>query len=946
MGEMDYKKTLNLPQTDFSMKANLAKKEPEILKMWEEEDIYKLIAKQNQKKPRFILHDGPPYANGDIHAGTAFNKILKDIIVKYKSMSENSAPFVPGWDCHGQPIEHQVEKQLGEKINEITQAELREKCKDYALDFVDRQREQFKRLGVMGTWAKPYLTLDYSYEATNIRVFRKLYQKGLIYKGKKPIYWCYDCKTALAEAEIEYKDEESPSIYVKFPLTSGSGKKLTSLLQNKQKGRITQTPSMVIWTTTPWTLPANVAVALHPEVDYALVKVGDESFIMAERLVPPVFEELGIENYKIITKIPGAQFENLNLSHPILDTESRVILADFVTLDQGTGCVHIAPGHGEDDYLVGLKYDLPAPMPVDDRGVFDEQAGIFKGKHIFKANPEIIDYLKQKNLLLDSFSITHPYPHCWRCKKSVIFRATEQWFISMDKTGLREEALKAVESVSWIPNWSIQRISSMISERPDWCISRQRSWGVPIPVFYCNKCGKELISEVILKAVEDLFTQLGADSWFEKEAQEILPAGVKCSRCNSEEFSKGTDILDVWFESGVSHFAVLETNPDLAWPADMYVEGSDQHRGWFQSSLLASVGVVDKSPYKTVLTHGFVVDGEGRKMSKSLGNVIDPQDVIEQSGADVLRLWVASADYSSDIAISKEILDRMREAYRRIRNSFRFILGNISDLNYQDDKVEYEDLREIDRWAIASLNRLLEKTNQAYENSQFYRVFQAVYNFCIKELSAFYFDVLKDTLYTEAAKSHARRSAQTALVEILLVLVKVIAPVLAFTAEEIWQQIPDELRKEASVHLASLPQAESKYFNSSLEGNWEKLFEVRNEVLKALEIARKEGVIGDSLESKVKLYVSPKTLEFLKTYESSLPQIFITSQVELLKFSEKSSDKAFISEKSDNLAVLVEKAEGAKCERCWNYSTSVGRGAKHIKLCERCLKVIQIESNK
>jgi len=633
---MDYKKTLNLPRTDFPMKGDLAEREPELIKFWDKIDVYKLTCEETAEGPIFILHDGPPYANGDIHMGTAFNKVLKDIIVKYKIMSGYYSPYVPGWDCHGQPIEHEVEKRLGKERLKISQVELREKCRDYALKFVKRQAEQFKRLGVGGDFKDPYLTLHHSYEATNIKVFGELYRRGLIYRGVMPIHWCYTCQTALAEAEIEYADEPSPSVIVKFPLKSDF-----ELLSGYREPK-----NLLIWTTTPWTLPANVAIAVHPDAKYRAVKVKGEIYILAADLVQSVFKKAAT-----LQEFKGKQLEGLLAKNPLGSVDSRVVLADFVALDQGTGCVHIAPGHGQEDYLVGIKYDLPAPMPVDDKGVFNQEAGKFAGKHVFEANELIIQDLKDRGLLISSESITHSYPHCWRCKKPVIFRSTEQWFISLDKGRLRQSALQAISTVRWVPGWSINRITSMVSERPDWCISRQRAWGVPIPVFFCRKCKNEVITPGTIQAVVELFEQEGADSWFKRTAKEILPAGFVCPHCGEKEFIKENDILDVWFESGISHVAVLRNRPELTWPADLYVEGSDQHRGWFQSSLLTSVGTEDAPPYRMVLTHGFVVDGDGRKMSKSLGNVVDPLDVIKRFGADIVRLWAASTDYSSDIAI-------------------------------------------------------------------------------------------------------------------------------------------------------------------------------------------------------------------------------------------------------------------------------------------------------
>lgn len=927
--KQNYKETLNLPKTDFPMKANLAQKESEIFKFWEENNIYGQACNLRKDSPVFILHDGPPYANGDIHVGTAFNKILKDIVVKYKTMRGFYAPYVPGWDCHGQPIEHEVEKRLGKEKSLINQSDLREKCRDYAMKFVERQASQFKRLGVGGDWDNPYLTLHHSYESTIVKEFGVLYKKGLIYKGRKPIHWCSSCKTALAEAEIEYKDKDSTSVYVKFPLKSNFD------LLDKYK----EEKSIIIWTTTPWTLPANVAVAVKSGIKYSAVKVKDEIYILASDLVETALKEFGVDRYEVLFEVDGSKLEHFVLRHPFTDFESVVVLADHVTLDQGTGCVHIAPGHGQEDYLVGIEYNLPAPMPVDDRGVFTEEGGKFAGVPVFEANQLIIDDLKARNLLLNSSKITHQYPHCWRCKKPVIFRATEQWFISVSKGDLRERALESIKKTKWIPDWSERRITAMVEERPDWCISRQRSWGVPIPVFYCKKCKKELVNEITLKTVEDLFAKEGADAWFKKSASEILPSDTVCLNCGGKEFLKESDILDVWFESGVSHAAVLKTRKELRWPADLYLEGSDQHRGWFQSSLLASVGTRDRAPYEAVLTHGYVVDGEGKKMSKSLGNVIDPLKVIEKSGADILRMWVASMDYTGDIRISTEILERITEAYRRIRNTIRFILGNLSSFDVNKHIVLYEELEELDKWALLKLQQLLEKTTNSYDDYEFHQVFHAIYNFCITEMSSFYLDIIKDRMYTFNPESKEYRSAQTVLSEIMITLTKIFAPILAFTGEEIWKYIPESLKDKSSIQLTSYPEVNEKYIDKVLDEKWNKLIQIRGEVSKALEIARSSKLIGNSLEAKVVVYGSSDLISFLESFKLNLPTIFIVSQVEL-KPEEAPSD-IFKSSLISDLSVLVLNAEGEKCERCWNYSETVGKDKVHPTICDRCVSVVK-----
>lgn len=938
MGEQpkqDYKATLNLPKTDFPMKAGLPQREPETLKHWGDIDLYALIREQSKGKQKFILHDGPPYANGNIHVGTAMNKILKDIIVKYKTMAGFDSPYVPGWDCHGQPIEHNVEKQLGDKVKTISKPEFRKLCQDYALSFVDKQRNQFMRLGVVGDWFDPYLTLRHEYEAANVQIFGELYKSGLVYKRRKPIHWCIEDQTALAEAEIEYKEETSPSIYVKFPLKSAFGP-IESFSEPK---------FVVIWTTTPWTLPANVAVAVHPDAVYVAVKTKGEILIFAEARLDEVASEVGISDYEVVARFKGSEMEFLKCKHPLYpEKESVVVLADYVGLDTGTGAVHTAPGHGQEDYLTGLKYDLPAPMPVDATGHFTKEAGQFAGMFIYDANKEILKFLKDKELLAYATEITHAYPCCWRCKNPVIFRATEQWFVSMETNNLRGEALKAINSVTWIPDWSVRRITGMVESRPDWCISRQRAWGVPIPVFYCGDCQDEVVDDTTIGAVIDLFMAEGADAWFSRSAEEILPKGFACPKCGGKTLNKETDILDVWFESGVSHEAVLKTRDELKWPADIYVEGSDQHRGWFQSSLMTSVGVYDRAPYDAVLTHGFVVDGEGRKMSKSLGNVVDPLDVIAKSGADILRLWVASSDYSVDVAISPDILKHVGEAYRRIRNTFRFLLGNLYDFKPGTDTVSYDELLELDKWALHEMTTLLKAVSANYEGYRFHMVYHTVYNFFTNELSSLYLDILKDRLYASAPNSVERKAAQTVLFEMLLTFTKMLAPVLAFTCEETWNYVPAEARAEQSVHLSSWPTPNESYINPELDGYWNRILKIRGEVAKALEQARSDKMIGNALEAKVDLYIEEATREFLGRYITShygdaLAQIMIVSDVSLHSYAEAPGD-AFKSDTVESLAVKVSPATGIKCERCWRYEDTVGESLEHPSLCSRCASVM------
>ncbi|MDI6799303.1 MAG: isoleucine--tRNA ligase [Actinomycetota bacterium] len=924
---MDYKNTLNLPKTEFSMKANLATREPEIMKFWDEIDIYRLVAEKRAGAKEYILHDGPPYANGNIHLGHTLNKVLKDIIVKYKSMNGFSSPYVPGWDCHGQPIEHNVEKSLGEKKSTIDKLTLRRLCRDYAMDFVQKQADQFKRLGVRGDFDHPYLTLDKKYEATNIEVFGELYERGHIYKGRKPIHWCYNCKTALAEAEIEYSDEVSTSIFVKFPM-EGEFEKLN-------RGGL---PAyIVIWTTTPWTLPANMAIAVHPKSLYVAAKLGGEILIMAKELIESVLDE---NDHEIVATFSGRDLLSASFNHPFMSRHSRVVLADFVSLDTGSGCVHIAPGHGQDDYLIGLNNQLDIVMPVDDDGFFTKEGGKYSGKHIKEANGEIISDLEEKGLLLSSSSITHSYPHCWRCKKPVIFRATEQWFVSMDDANLRQKALKEIELVDWVPAWSKKRILSMIEERPDWCISRQRSWGVPIPAFFCQECNEELITKETIGAVKDLFEREGADSWFERPESEILPKGTICPKCGKSEFKKEEDILDVWFESGVSHVAVLKKRDDLSWPAELYLEGSDQHRGWFQSSLLTSLGAFDRAPFKTVLTHGFLVDGQGRKMSKSLGNVVDPLEVTRESGADILRLWVSSADYGSDIAISSEILDRISEAYRRIRNTLRFLMGNLYDFNPKIDFLERNDLSEIDRWALSRLQGLINTVTQAYDEFKFHLVFHSIYNFCVLELSSFYLDVLKDGLYTYKAGSMARRSSQTALYKILMTLIELLAPILSFTAEDAWACLPESFKDSISPQLTDWPSCQDDLVDKGIEERFEKLLKLRSDVLRSLEAARTAKLIGNSLEAEVSLYVNPNMKDFLIAYEDILAMIFIVSSVKIHSSTDDIPSEAKLSEETSGAYILVTKAFGQKCERCWNFRKNVGEDQNHLGICSRCLDAI------
>ena len=928
---MNYKKTLNLPDTAFPMKANLAQREPEQLKAWEEGGLHQRVREQSQDRPRFILHDGPPYANGHIHMGTALNKILKDFIVRSRQMAGSDAVYVPGWDCHGLPIEHNVEKELGSKKREMTQSQIRRKCRTYADKFIDIQRNEFKRLGVMGDWEDPYLTMSYGYEATIAKECCKFALNGGLFRSKKPIYWCCSCQTALAEAEIEYKDETSPSIYVKFPLTDDLGDLLPEL-----SGK---SVSMVIWTTTPWTLPANLAIALHPDFEYAAVALeGGEVLILAQGLLESCMSAFGEENHTVVGTLRAAQLEKKRCRHPLYDRESLVILGDHVTLEAGTGCVHTAPGHGREDYDVGLKYGLDAYSPVDDRGCFTDDVEDLKDVFVFKANAQINQSLQDKGALLAEEQLKHSYPHCWRCKRPVIFRATPQWFISMEKTDLRKDALKAIDQVQWIPQWGKERIYGMIENRPDWCVSRQRAWGVPITVFTCQDCDATHMTPELMNRIHAIFAEQGADAWFEKSVDEFLPDGAYCSSCGSSAFEKETDILDVWFDSGVSHAAVLEARDNLDWPADLYLEGSDQHRGWFHSSLLTAVGQRQAAPYKAVLTHGFVVDADGKKMSKSVGNVIAPEKVIKQYGAEILRLWVSASDYRDDIRISDKILKQLTDAYRRIRNTGRFLLGNLSDFDPTEDVVPYAEMLPIDRYALHVLQGLIARARSAYDAFEFHTIYHSLFNYCTVDLSAFYLDILKDRLYTTPAKDSRRRSAQTAIYRIAHTLSRLMAPIMVFTAEEIWKYLPGTSQREESIHMAQLPEVDAGLRDEALAEQWRVIRIVRAEVTKALEAARAEKVIGHSLDAAVTIGLEEHLFEHLQPYKEELRSIFIVSKAELV---DGNIQDAYHSVDVEGVAVQVAPASGQKCSRCWVHDPSVGQQEGHPAICNRCHDAIQ-----
>lgn len=918
----DYNLTLNLPKTDFPMRAGLPKSEPLTLKNWEDEKIYESLMKVNEGKPLFVLHDGPPYANGNIHLGTALNKVLKDFIVRYKNMSGFKAPFVPGWDTHGLPTELKARKKAGVGSSaDISVLELRKMCQEFVEEYIDDQRNQFKRLGVIAEWDNPYITLTHDFEAEQIRIFAEMACKGYIYKGLKPVYWCPECKTALAEAEIEYAEDPCHSIYVKFKVTDDLGK-------FSAMGIDPENVYFVIWTTTTWTLPGNVAICVGPSFDYALVKSGSEYYVMAEELYKQAMEAADLTDYEVVATIKGSELEYMKTAHPFMNRDSLVIVGDHVTLESGTGCVHTAPGHGVEDYDVCRNYpEIPIIVPVDENGVLTSDAGMFEGLKTDDANKPIAQHLEKIGALFALKKIIHQYPHCWRCKNPVLFRATDQWFCSVDD--FKEDAVKAIDTVEWIPGWGKDRITSMVRERKDWCISRQRKWGVPIPIFYCKECGEPLIDRDIMLSVADLFGKEGSNAWFTHSTDEILPKDTKCSKCGCTSFEKEKDIMDVWFDSGSSHSAVLKNRDDLTWPADLYLEGADQYRGWFQSSLLTSVATMGTAPYKAVLTHGWVVDGKGRVMHKSLGNGIDPQEVIDQYGADVLRLWVASSDYHADIRISQDILKQLSEAYRKIRNTARYILGNLNGFNPDSDMVELSELMPIDKWAISKLNILIDKVKEAYDKYEFHIVYHAIHNFCVVDMSNFYLDVLKDRLYTEKADSLTRRAAQTSIYLILDAMTRMIAPILAYTSDEIWKYMPHSSSENPShVIFNEMPEKLDVSTDDGFMAFWDKIHQLRDDVKKSLETIIKDKTIKSSLEAKVTLKASGSKLEFLKKAEPELAAAFIVSAVEVL-------------EGTDDLEIAVAKAEGEKCERCWSISSTVGNNSEHPTLCSRCCEILK-----
>lgn len=918
----DYGKTLNLPKTDFPMRANLPEREPEIEKEVFEDDLYEKMLKKNEGHESFVLHDGPPYANGEIHIGHALNKILKDTIVRYKNLKGYYTPYVPGFDTHGMPTEKRAIEKLGLDRSKIPVSQFRDTCLDFARYYKDRQIEGFKRVGVLGDWKDPYITYDPKCEARQLGVFYDMYANGYLYRGLKPVYWCTDCESALAEAEIEYKDVDTTSIFVKFPVEDSKG------LFDKEN------TYFVIWTTTPWTLPGNVGITIGGEFEYSIVKTNQGNLIIATALVDNVMKEAGIEKYETIKTLSGEELEGILCKHPFLDRTSRVVLGSddtiVVELETGTGAVHTAPGYGKEDYLCGLKNGLEIVVTVDGKGYQTEGAGIFAGLKYDESNDKIIEWLEENKFLLKKQKINHSYPHCWRCKNPIIFRATEQWFCSVDK--FKDEAIKAAETVKWIPSWGADRISNMIKERADWCISRQRTWGVPLPIYYCKECGKEYITKESIEKLKTIFKEKGSNAWWDLTAEELMPEGAKCKECGSTEFVKEKDIMDVWFDSGSTHQSVL-VERGLPYPADLYLEGADQYRGWFQSSLLTSVAINGIAPYKQVLTHGWTIDKEGKKMSKSLGNGISPQDVIKEYGADILRLWVLSSDYQSDVSLSKDILKQITEVYRKMRNTARYILGNTSDFDPDKDMVSYNELQEIDKYALLKLNDLVRKCTESYDKYDFHEAYQAINVFCVTDMSSFYLDIIKDRLYTAKANSKERRAAQTTMYIILDSLVRMLAPLTSFTAEEIWKYMnKSKNEKVESVMLTTYPEVNSQYENEELRAKWEKIVKIKEIVSKKLEEARAEKIIGHSLNAKVTLFAEGDLYKFIKENKELLQTVFIISNLEVEENQRSNEEK---------LGVKIEQAEGEKCERCWMYSTTVGEDKENPTICHRCSEALK-----
>ncbi|HWQ54122.1 MAG TPA: isoleucine--tRNA ligase [Bryobacteraceae bacterium] len=925
---VDLKQTVNLPRTGFSMKANLPQAEPKMLARWEEEDLYGKIRRARAGQPTYILHDGPPYANGRIHLGTAFNKILKDFIVKSKTMAGFDAPYVPGWDCHGLPIENRVDAELGSRKAKMSASEIRRECRKYAEKYVDLQRRDFKRLGVLGRWDDPYLTMSAKYQSVIAGAFVDFLDRGYVYKGLRPVHWCLTHRTALAEAEVEYADHSSPSIWVRFRMVSDPTRVDAALAGREVYG--------LIWTTTPWTIPANMAIAYHPKYEYVAVETKGEVYIVAAELLKQTAEKCGWADYSVVARFNGAALEGTVFRHPFLERDSVGILADHVTLEQGTGAVHTAPGHGHEDYVVARQYGIETYCPVDGAGRFFHASGAagtlpeeLIGKTVWEANPIVLEILRAHGALLHSEKVDHSYPHCWRCHKATIFRATEQWFIGIDRNNFRQAALEAIKRVHWMPSWGQERISNMVAMRPDWCISRQRTWGVPITVFYCEQCREPLTDRKILDSIVALFAEHTADIWYERTAAELLPPGTACAKCGCGEFSKENDILDVWFDSGSSHLAVLTEQNGLSWPSDLYLEGGDQYRGWFHSSLLVGVALKGGSPYRACALNGWVLDGEGRAMHKSLGNAIEPDQIVKVHGAEIIRLWASSMEFNEDVRVSETILTRLTDAYRKLRNTFRYALGNLSDFDPAAHAVPGAELQEIDQWILLRAEDLVSRCLAWYDEFAFHKVFHAVYDFATVDLSSVYFDVLKDRLYTTATQSHARRSAQTALWRVAHCLVRLVAPLLAFTAEEVW----GHLKQPESVHMAQFPEPFELTQGIPEEhrkrvGNWDRLIEVRGDVLKSLESARNEKLIGAPLEAHVHISANGDLYPLLRDYARELPALFIVSQVS-------------VGEGGEELNVRVERASGAKCARCWKYTEDVGSDPALPTVCAPCAEAVK-----
>jgi len=940
---MDYRQTLNLPRTEFPMKANLPVREPEVQKFWESIDLYRRIQEKNAGRPRYILHDGPPFTSGELHPGTAMQKVLKDMIVKFHSMRGFDSPYVPGYDMHGLPTEMAALRMFEIDRKAIDPVSLRAKCKETAFHYMGVQTKTFKRLGVLGDWEHPYFTADPAYEAVTLEVFARMVDLGAIFRGLRPVHWCATCETALAEAELVYQDIASPSVWVKFPLASWRA---------RPRDWPDKDVFFIVWTTTPWTLPSNVAVALHPEYTYAMVRVKDEWWVMAQELVEPTMSLLGIQDYEFdeSRSAPGAEVAGheraeqvrgggwATLRHPFIgDREVRLVLADYVTLDQGTGCVHIAPGHGKEDFATGREYDLPVLQPLDDQGRFGPQGGLFAGMRYDEADPKIIDTMQQAGSLLRSESLSHAYPHCWRCDQPVIFRATLQWFVAVEK--FAEPAMKAIEEVRWIPEWGRARITSMVQGRPDWCISRQRVWGLPIPAFYCKGCGEVLLTGDSVRHVSGVFAAQGSDAWLGLEPSALVPPDTKCGKCGGSDFRKETDTFDPWFESGSSHAAVLMGRPELGWPADLYAEGHDQHRGWFQSSLWTSMAAKGSAPYRAVLTHGFLLDEDGRKMSKRLGNFVEPDDLMGRYGADIVRLWTASVDFRDDIQFSEKSMDQVVEVYRRLRNTMRFLLANLFDFDPARASVRPAEMMPIDRWALHRLQEIVRQATAAHDDFEFQKVVHALNAFCAVDLSAFYLDVLKDRLYVSAADSPQRRSAQTALYELAQTIARLLAPVLSHTAEEIWRHLPPEQGRPGSVHLAHWPEVVEELVDEEMARTWDRFFLIRSQVTRALELARNDGTVDQPLEASVTLFARPEDGALLEGIGEDLANLLIVSDASV-RPAEDAPEGAVRSQEVEGLAVVVQKAGGRKCARCWLTKPEVGDNEQHAGLCARCVRVV------